>query len=70
MSAPIDAWKKGFDEYFLKKRNDLQINDKIVYLNGKIYSQGYLLQEIPLKKHYDKNKTHMKYIKVLYELKK
>tara|TARA_B110000285_G_C15120991_1_gene617156 strand:+ start:2307 stop:2528 length:222 start_codon:yes stop_codon:yes gene_type:complete len=73
MSKRDNVWEKAFEEYYLKKTNNLDKDAKIFHLNGKIYSQEYLLQEIPYnkyRKHYDKNKTHMKYVKVLYELKK
>ena len=68
MSNQDDIWRNAFDDYYLRKNNNLGKDIKIVYLNGNYYSQEYILREVPYK--YNKKRTFLKYVEYFYLLKK
>jgi hypothetical protein len=57
-------WKKAFKECYLRKKYNLKKDEKIYYINNKIYYQSLLLQEFGRKGR----KIQMKYKKYYYEM--
>jgi len=64
-------WEKKMTEYHLRKKYNLEKDQKIIITNNHYFYEGLLLQEIKQCKKtcvLNCRKTHMKYQKFFYEI--
>ena len=69
MKTMKEIWEKKMIEYHLRKKYNLEKDQKIIITNNHYFYEGLLLQQISRpKKCSKKNVTHMKYQKIFYEM--